>query len=85
MEVEGSLVSLNKESNRGSFRLRDGKNVRYHFVGDNKEKFYRDFGHKGLVKIVGNVTFDSSLSVTHIDIVSVIHFQPELPFTESGN
>jgi len=85
MDVVGKLVSLNKETSRGSFKLGDGRNVRYHYVGDDREGFHRDFSHSGPVRVSGEVTFDISLVVTHIDIQAVVYLQPELPFGISGS
>ena len=80
MDVVGTLVSLNKETSRGSFRLGDGRNVRYHYAGDDREGFHRDFSHTGPVRVTGDVTFDTNLNVTHIEIKAVVYLQPELPF-----
>jgi hypothetical protein len=82
MEVVGKLISLNKETSRGSFKLGDGKNVRYHYVGEDRDGFHRDFAHSGPVRVTGEVTFDTNLVVVHIDIQSVVYLQPELPFTD---
>ena len=62
--IEGSLVSLNKETNSGTFRLMNGQGVPYHLVGDNPEEMYEDFAYKGAVRVYGKATFDENPSTT---------------------
>ncbi len=80
MEVVGTLVSLNKDTSRGLFRFGDRTSVRYHYAGDDRAGFHRDFSHTGPVRVTGDVTFDANLNVTHIEIRVVVYLQQELPF-----
>lgn len=85
-EVVGKLVSLNKERNRGTFRLRNNLSVPYRFIGENKEKFHEDFSFEGPVKAKVIAEFNQDLSVVHIDIREVEPLQARLNLpTESGS
>lgn len=81
-QVIGSLVSLNKESNRGTFRFGDGKAVRYSFVGDDKDRFHSIFSHKGPIKASAAIEFDENLNPLHMEIRDADTFQ--IPFNFSG-
>jgi hypothetical protein len=70
-EVRGTLVSLNKETNRGTFKFGNGSTARYAYVGDNKERFHHDFSLKGPVSVIADVAFDENLTPIHLDIRSV--------------
>ncbi len=48
-ELNGILVSLNKENNQGTFRLVDGRPVHYHYTGPDAFRFHHDFADRGLV------------------------------------
>jgi hypothetical protein len=89
IEIVGKLVSLNKERDKGTFRLKNNETVPYHFVGNDKEQFYEDFSHEGLVKAVGKAEFDENLRPTRLDIQSAHPIQAELALgpgtdTETG-
>lgn len=71
LQVTGTLVSLNKETNRGTFKFGDGKTTRYSFTGPNKDRFHSDFSHKGPVRANATVSFDENLTPVHLDIQSV--------------
>jgi len=77
-EIRGTLVSLNKETNRGSFRLVDGKRVPYRYSGTEELRFHLDFSYRGpvLVKCVANL--DESLNVKQLDIKAVDRLQGSL-------
>jgi hypothetical protein len=77
-EIEGSLVSLNKESNRGTFRLRDGRTVPYHYVGSDPLRFHRDFADRGQVRVSCTASLDESLNPKRLDITGVEHLQGSL-------
>jgi hypothetical protein len=77
-ELSGSLVSLNKESNRGTFRLVDGRPVLYHYTGPDAFRFHRDFADKGLVRVSCTASLDESLNPKRLDISSVEHLQGSL-------
>ena len=47
VSLDGHMISLNKESNRGTFKMQNGNKVRYHLIGDNPAKMYTDFAYKG--------------------------------------
>jgi hypothetical protein len=78
-EVIGKLISLNKERNKGTLKLRNNVNVPYRFVGEDREQFHADFSHKGEVKIRGIAELSGEdLSVLRIDIKSVHPIQERL-------
>jgi hypothetical protein len=81
-ELVGRLVSLNKDNNRGTFKLGNDTSVRYHYIGENKDQFHRDFSRKGPVKAVAIVDFDENLVPTHLEIKSIELLQSELELTE---
>jgi hypothetical protein len=84
-EIVGVLVSLNKETNRGTFDLNDGNRVRYHYIGDSPERFHADFSHRGPVKALCTAYFDENLKVTHLDVKSVRYLQGEFPFSSESS
>lgn len=77
--LEGQFVSLNKESDRGSFRMQNGKTVRYHFKAEDASLLHADFAYKGPVSVECVASFDSNLEVKSLDITSVTRLQRELP------
>lgn len=79
MELVGTLISLNKESNRGTLRLAGG-NIPYHYVGDHIELFHMQFAHKGPVRISGVAEFDESGIIRSVEIMSANLMQQELGF-----
>lgn len=78
MQVTGTLVSLNKETNRGTFKFGDGKTARYLFAGPNKDQFHADFSHKGPVRANAMVSFDENMAPIHLDIQSLEPMQMRL-------
>jgi hypothetical protein len=78
--VTGRFISLNKENNKGTFKLGNGKNVPYKYTGGDAERFHTDFAYKGPVKVSGTVYFDENLEPTNIDVDSVEHLQGEITF-----
>jgi hypothetical protein len=81
-DLAGTLISLNKETNAGTFKFGNGKTCRYRYKGDDPEKFHRDFAYKGLVRVTCMAEFDENLTVTRIDIVSVQRLQGEIEFPQ---
>lgn len=79
-EIIGRLVSVNKENNRGTFRLGNGKSVRYRYAGNNPHQFHVDFSHQGTVRVRCIAEFDENLEPTHLEISSVEHLQERFPF-----
>lgn len=77
-EIDGHLVSLNKETNRGTFRLADGRSVKYHYTGGNDSRFHADFGYHGPVRVCCVANLDQSLNVKQLDIKSVQRLQDSL-------
>jgi hypothetical protein len=77
-EIIGSLVSLNKESNKGTFRLQDGTGVPYRFNGDDAIRFHQEFGRRGQVRARGTATLDDNLRPVEIEINSVERLQGHL-------
>ena len=78
--VVGKLVSLNKDSNRGTFELANGKHIPYRYTGSDPDGFHMQFGPKGPVKVEGTVTFDENLEPTHIAVKTAHHLQRPLLF-----
>ena len=83
--IEGFLVSLNKERNRGTFRLQDGTTVPYEYSGGDPYSFHNDFGRRGLVRVICDTDFDQNLRPNKINIKSVEHVQRNLPFQAESN
>ena len=80
VELAGRFVSLNKESNRGTFKMENGTKVRYHFSGEDPTKMHSDFAYKGPVRVECVATFDNNLELKGLDIKTVSKLQPDLPF-----
>jgi hypothetical protein len=78
VSVDGHFVSLNKESNRGTFRMQNGMNVKYHLKADDPAGMHADFAHKGPVRIECVAHFDGDLEVKSLDITSVARLQGDL-------
>jgi hypothetical protein len=83
LALEGTLVSLNKENNRGRFRMQNGKTVPYHFSGSDSTRFYLEFGHRGLVVVECIATFDENLELKTLEITNAEKVQRDL-FEELG-
>lgn len=77
-EAIGTLLSLSKQTNRGTFEMQNGVHVSYHYAGDDKYKFYTDFSYKGVVRVSGTIDFDADNKPLHIEINSVERLQAEL-------
>ena len=71
VEVAGTLISLNKKTNRGTFEFGDGQTARYLYVGEEKERFHSVFSQKGQVKVTADVAFDENLNPLHLNIKRV--------------
>jgi hypothetical protein len=78
-EVVGRLVSLNKENNRGTFKLGNNVSVRYHYIGADSDSFHSDFSYKGPIRAFVLARFDENLIPIHFDIRSIQRLQSELP------
>ncbi|MBZ5528675.1 MAG: hypothetical protein LAN71_12325 [Acidobacteriia bacterium] len=81
IELIGTLISLNKETDRGMFKRGNGEGMRYKYVGENSESFHADFAYHGPVKIIGIAHFDENLTPTSLEIKSVQRLQRELPLS----
>jgi hypothetical protein len=77
-ELTGMLVSLNKESNQGTFRLVDGRPVHYRYSGPDALRFHHDFADKGLVRVSCTASLDESLNPKRLDITALEHLQGSL-------
>ena len=82
IELEGRLVSLNKETNRGTFKLGKTKSIPYHYIGRDKEAFHADFSYKGPVRATGVGHFDENSDLLDIDIRSVERLQGSFQFPD---
>lgn len=74
----GSLVSLNKERNRGTFKLKNNVNVPYQYIGAEREKFHADFSYEGPVQASCIAEFNDALQVTKLEIKAVQPLQSRL-------
>jgi hypothetical protein len=83
-EIQGVLISLNKERNRGSFRLKNNRLVPYRYVGTEPDRFHADFGRDGLVVVQASAEPDDNLEPLRLEIKSVRPIQPKLPLTANG-
>ncbi len=81
-EIDGTFVSLNKEKNSGTFRLKDGKGVPYHYSGAEEDRFHLDFSYHGPVRIKCTASLDDSLNPKRLDIQGVQRLQGTLPGME---
>jgi hypothetical protein len=81
-EMEGRLVSLNKETNKGTFKLSKTDSVPYHFIGKEKESFHADFSYKGPVRATCVAHYDENKELLSIDIKSVERLQTTFQFPE---
>jgi hypothetical protein len=79
-QLVGTLVSLNKESNRGMFRMHNGNTVKYRLVGVDPSAMYSDFAHKGPVRVECIASFDEDLEVRSLEIASIVPLQGSLAF-----
>lgn len=79
-EAIGTLLSLSKQTNRGTFEIQGGSHIPYHFVGDDKYKFYADFSYKGAVRVSGVIEYDANSKPVHIEINSVERLQSQFEF-----
>lgn len=77
-EISGQLISLNKESNRGIFRMENGRTVRYHLSEENAVSMYTDFAYRGPVRVQCVATFDDNLDLKGIEINEITRLQPPL-------
>jgi hypothetical protein len=77
-KLDGYLISLNKESKRGTFRLSNGEGIPYHFVGPDTSSLYNAFSHKGTVRVECEAEFDESLQPIRLAIANVILLQHPL-------
>jgi hypothetical protein len=78
VEVAGTLISLNKKTNRGTFEFGNGHTARYLYIGEDKDRFHNDFSVKGQVKVRADVTFDENLNPLHLNIKRVERSQLRL-------
>jgi len=79
-EISGILISLNKETLRGTFKRNDGHKVPYKYIGENTESFYSGFSYKGIVRVSCLAFFDEDLNLKRLEITKVLRLQTELQF-----
>ncbi len=79
-EAVGTLLSLSKQTNRGTFEMQNGEHVSYHYAGDDKYKFYTDFSFKGVVRVSSTIEYDANNKPIHIEINSVERLQTQFEF-----
>ena len=78
-EIVGTFVSLNKERNRGSFRLKNNRSVPYRYIGENREDFHEIFGiYEGPMRATATAEFNENLEPIHLDIKAVEPLQTTL-------
>lgn len=78
VEIDGHLISLNKDTNRGMFRMPNGSAVRYHLACENSASMYSDFAYRGPVRVNCVATFDQNLDLKGLEIMSTTRLQPHL-------
>jgi hypothetical protein len=78
LDLDGHFVSLNKDSNRGMFRMQTGASVKYHLVGDDPVRMHPDFAYTGPVRVRCMASFDSNLVLNDIAISGVERLQSSL-------
>jgi hypothetical protein len=78
-DITGKFISLNKQNNRGTFELPNGRHVPYRYTGPNADNFPLQFARKGPVRVFGIATFNENLEPTQIEVKSASHLQRELP------
>lgn len=81
-QLVGNLVSLNKESNRGTFRMQNGNSVKYHLAGSSASDLYNSFIHKGPVRVECTASFDENLEVRSLEITAIAPLQAPFGFGE---
>jgi len=80
LELVGTFVSLNKESNRGTFKLTSG-NVPYRYKGEAPvDLFHAVFARKGPVRVSCKAEMDENGIIQQIDIFSVHPLQTDFGF-----
>jgi hypothetical protein len=82
-DITGKFISLNKESNRGTFELPNGNHIPYRYTGLNPDNFPHQFARKGPVRVSCVATLDENLEPTQIEVKSTAHLQGELPLPSS--
>jgi len=75
-EVVGHFVSLNKESNRGLFKMQSGSKVQFHLTGDTADSMHQYFAHGGSLRAECVAHFDGNLELRSIDINRVTPVPP---------
>ncbi len=76
----GTILSLSKQTNRGTFEMQNGEHVGYHYPGEDKYKFYTDFSYKGVVRVFGTIEYDKNNKPIYIEINSVERLQADFEF-----
>lgn len=76
----GTILSLSKQTNRGTFEMQNGEHVGYHYAGEDKYKFYTDFSYKGVVRVSGTIEYDKNNKPIYIEINSVERLQADFEF-----
>ncbi|GAB4329339.1 MAG: hypothetical protein Kow0074_25830 [Candidatus Zixiibacteriota bacterium] len=69
-EYDVELNAIRKSSQSGYVILPDGSQVYFKYVGDDPDRLYSLFPHKGLVRVRGVAHLDENLKVTRLDISS---------------
>lgn len=85
VEVAGTIISADKETQQGVFKRLDGVKVRYKFVGKDSQSFYSSFSHKGVVRVFATAIFDENLELRRLEIARVVRLQPESNLSNSEN
>jgi len=78
VQLRGRFVSLNKESNQGTFRLIRGRGVPYKFVGPDPTAHWKYFTLKSEVTITCTAHFDESLNPVRLEISEVEPVQGDM-------
>jgi hypothetical protein len=78
-DITGRFISLNKESNRGTFELPNGNHIPYRYTGSSPDTFPLQFARKGPVRVSCIATLNENLEPTQIEVKSASNLQRELP------
>ena len=79
-KLEGYFVSLDKETNSGTFSLTDGTRVSYQYVGDKPYNLHRHFAHRGPIRVSCIARLNEALRPTMLDIRDIERLQGDLEF-----
>lgn len=78
----GSLNSLSKDRNRGTFYTAAGEHVSYKYSGQNQLQLFQAFAHKGVLRVHGAVSYNMEAEPVFIDIDQIELTQQDFNFPD---